>query len=87
MSMTGILKIDIFKNKEVIVIVIVMKLKIVFLSVLLLPALTVCGQRKTDLTQYVNTLQGTHSNFGLSHGNTFPALCCPYVDTTDRPQR
>ena len=64
MSMTGILKIDIFKNKEVIVIV--MKLKIVFLSVLLLPALTVCGQRKTDLTQYVNTLQGTHSNFGLS---------------------
>jgi len=62
--MTGILKIDIFKNKEVIVFV--MKLKIGFLSVLLFPALIVCGQRKTDLTQYVNTLQGTHSNFGLS---------------------
>ena len=34
--------------------------------------------QKTDLTQYVNTLQGTHSNFGLSHGNTFPATAMPY---------
>ena len=82
--MTEILKIDIFKNKEVIVIV--MKLKIVFLSVLLLPAFTVCGQRKTDLTQYVNTLQGTHSNFGLSHGNTFPATAMPYAVHMWTPQ-
>ena len=34
--------------------------------------------QKDDLTQYVNTLQGTHSNFGLSHGNTFPATAMPY---------
>ena len=31
-----------------------------------------------DLTHYVNTLQGTHSNFGLSHGNTFPATAMPF---------
>ena len=34
--------------------------------------------QKQDLTQYVNTLQGTHSNFGLSHGNTFPATAMPF---------
>ena len=31
-----------------------------------------------DLTQYVNTLQGTHSVFALSHGNTFPATAMPF---------
>lgn len=31
-----------------------------------------------NLVQYVNTLQGTNSNFGLSHGNTFPATAMPY---------
>jgi len=39
--------------------------------------LTASAQQK-DFTQYVNTLQGTHSNFGLSHGNTFPATAMPY---------
>ena len=34
--------------------------------------------QKGDLTHYVNTLQGTHSNFGLSHGNTFPATAMPF---------
>ena len=43
-------------------------------------ALTTLGlqAQKTDLTQYVNTLQGTNSNFGLSHGNTFPATAMPF---------
>ena len=39
-----------------------------------------------DLVQYVNTLQGTHSNFGLSHGNTFPATAMPYAQHMWTPQ-
>lgn len=38
----------------------------------------VCYGEERDLVQYVNTLQGTNSNFGLSHGNTFPATAMPY---------
>ena len=63
-----------------------MRLRIVFLSILLLPAMIVFGQREADLTQYVNTLQGTHSNFGLSHGNTFPATAMPYAVHEWTPQ-
>lgn len=36
------------------------------------------AQKQPDLVQYANTLQGTNSNFGLSHGNTFPATAMPY---------
>ncbi|MDR2953904.1 MAG: GH92 family glycosyl hydrolase [Prevotella sp.] len=32
-----------------------------------------------DLVQYVNTLQGTDSNFGLSYGNTYPTTAMPYA--------
>ena len=31
-----------------------------------------------DYTQFVNTLQGTDSNFGLSRGNTYPTAGMPY---------
>ena len=31
-----------------------------------------------DYTQYVNTLQGTDSHFGLSHGNTYPTAGMPF---------
>ncbi len=31
-----------------------------------------------DLVQYVNTLQGTDSHFGLSYGNTYPTTAMPY---------
>ncbi|MGI5974704.1 MAG: GH92 family glycosyl hydrolase [Paludibacter sp.] len=31
-----------------------------------------------DLVQYVNTLQGTDSHFGLSHGNTYPTTAMPF---------
>ena len=31
-----------------------------------------------DYTQYVNTLQGTDSHFGLSHGNTYPTVGMPF---------
>lgn len=42
------------------------------------------GER--DLVKYVNTLQGTNSNFGLSHGNTFPATAMPYAVHEWTPQ-
>ena len=31
-----------------------------------------------DFTEYVNTLQGTDSNFGLSYGNTYPTTGMPF---------
>ena len=34
--------------------------------------------QQKDLVQYVNTLQGTDSNFGLSRGNTYPTTAMPY---------
>ena len=43
-----------------------MRIKIFFLSVLLLPVIGISGHVGDDPTKYVNTLQGTHSNFGLS---------------------
>ena len=57
-----------------------------FLSFLLLAATSFAAQRQRDLTQYVNTLQGTHSNFGLSHGNTFPATAMPFAVHMWTPQ-
>ncbi|GAB6121958.1 GH92 family glycosyl hydrolase [Dysgonomonas termitidis] len=45
--------------------------------VLLLSATTANAQLK-DLVQYVNTLQGTDSNFGLSYGNTYPTTAMPF---------
>lgn len=36
-----------------------------------------CGAEK-DYTEYVNTLQGTDSNFGLSRGNTYPTAGMPF---------
>ena len=44
------------------------------------------AQTQEDLTQYVNTLQGTHSNFGLSHGNTYPSTALPYAVHIWTPQ-
>ena len=44
------------------------------------------GEQQPDLVQYVNTLQGTHSNFGLSHGNTFPATAMPFAQHMWTPQ-
>lgn len=31
-----------------------------------------------NLVEYVNTLQGTDSNYGLSYGNTYPTTAVPY---------
>ena len=51
--------------------------KTVIAMLLALPAWA-SAQKQPDLVQYANTLQGTNSNFGLSHGNTFPATAMPY---------
>lgn len=51
--------------------------KTVIAMLLVLPAWA-SAQKQPDLVQYANTLQGTNSNFGLSHGNTFPATAMPY---------
>lgn len=54
----------------------------VLLSALPLPGIG----RQPDLVKYVNTLQGTHSSFGLSHGNTFPATAMPFAQHMWTPQ-
>ena len=35
--------------------------------------------KSDDLTQYVSTLQGTDSHFGLSYGNTYPITARPFA--------
>ena len=42
--------------------------------------------QQPDLVKYVNTLQGTNSNFELSYGNTYPAVALPYAMHTWTPQ-
>lgn len=42
--------------------------------------------KQKDFVQYVNTLQGTHSNFGFSRGNTFPATAMPFGQHMWTPQ-
>ncbi len=44
------------------------------------------NSKERDYVQYVNTLQGTNSNFGFSHGNTFPATAMPYAQHMWTPQ-
>ncbi|MFP5081196.1 glycoside hydrolase domain-containing protein [Pedobacter sp. JCM 36344] len=44
---------------------------IILLAGLTLPALSFAQQ---DLIKYVNTLQGTDSNYGLSYGSTYPTV-------------
>ena len=66
-----------------------MEMKIRITSILLLALSFVehtTAGNLPDLVQYVNTLQGTHSNFGLSHGNTFPATTMPYAQHMWTPQ-
>ena len=51
--------------------------KTVLWILFLMLSVTASAQLK-DLVQYVDTRQGTDSNFGLSYGNTFPATGMPY---------
>ncbi|WP_233268806.1 GH92 family glycosyl hydrolase [Mucilaginibacter lacusdianchii] len=45
----------------------------------------VCAQ-KNDLVHYVNTLQGTNSDFALSRGNTYPLVALPFGMNSWAPQ-
>lgn len=50
-----------------------------FIYALMLIVLSLGGSLKAEnLVKYVNTLQGTDSNFGLSWGNTYPTTALPY---------
>jgi predicted alpha-1,2-mannosidase len=53
----------------------------IFISIFLLTVTCSFAQLK-DLVQYVNTLQGTDSHFGLSYGNTYPTTGMPYAQHT-----
>lgn len=55
-----------------------MKLKSLLLLCLLLPS--VGNAQQTDLVNYVNTLQGTDSHWGLSYGNTYPTVGLPFAE-------
>lgn len=45
------------------------------------------GSREiSDLVEYVNTLQGTNSNFKLTYGNTYPTTALPFAMHTWTPQ-
>lgn len=41
---------------------------------------------KRDLVDYVNTLQGTNSQFEITHGNTYPTIALPFGMHTWAPQ-
>ncbi len=60
-----------------------MKTKI---TIMLLALAFSASAKEKDFVQYVNTLQGTNSNFGFSHGNTFPATAMPYAQHMWTPQ-
>ena len=58
-------------------------------TISVLSALMTCfllQAQKTDLVQYVNTLQGTNSRFELTRGNTYPTTALPFAMHTWTPQ-
>ena len=56
-----------------------MQLKsLISLFILLVQGTTLLAQ-KPDLVKYVNTLQGTHSEYALSYGNTYPTIGLPFA--------
>lgn len=63
--------------------------KRLLLLIIACASLSVLAEKKTvdfDPVAYVNTLQGTNSHFGLSHGNTFPATAMPFAQHMWTPQ-
>ena len=54
-------------------------MKYILLSLYLMAGIGLeASAQKTDLTQYVNTLQGTNSKFELTRGNTYPTTALPW---------
>ena len=52
--------------------------KLIYLVIFSFLSTSIYAQMK-DFVQYVNTLQGTDSHFGLSYGNTYPTTGMPYA--------
>ena len=63
-----------------------MKKSILLIIIILITNIGQADAQLKDLVQYVNTLQGTDSNFGLSYGNTYPTTAMPYGMHTWTPQ-
>jgi predicted alpha-1,2-mannosidase len=61
-----------------------MKLKHLFFTPLLL--INTAFAQQLNLVNYVNTLQGTNSQFKLTHGNTYPTTALPFAMHTWTPQ-
>lgn len=55
-----------------------MKRNIIFYFAVLFLGLTPSYAQQTDLVKYVNTLQGTDSEWSLSYGNTYPTVGLPF---------
>lgn len=53
-------------------------MKHILLSLCLIAGIGGLSAQKTDLTKYVNTLQGTNSKFELTRGNTYPTTALPW---------
>lgn len=54
-------------------------MKKIILVFIYLSSIIVANAQLKDLVQYVNTLQGTDSHFGLSYGNTYATTAMPYA--------
>lgn len=60
--------------------------KLYLLCLIIVSFGTLLAAKSTDLVQYVNTLQGTNSHFGLTRGNTYPTTALPFAMHTWTPQ-
>lgn len=56
------------------------------ISGFLLTFFAIAKAQETDLVQYVNTLQGTDSEWALSYGNTYPTVGLPFAVHFYSPQ-
>lgn len=68
----GIKRVFITKNKHY-----MKPIQQLILYTIMLFAPCICSAAD-DLTQYVDTRQGTNSDFSFSHGNTYPAIGMPF---------
>ncbi|MBC7416553.1 MAG: glycoside hydrolase family 92 protein, partial [Pedobacter sp.] len=62
-----------------------MKTRVATIAVFCLIYTSIYAQKK-DFVQYVNTLQGTNSDFTLTRGNTYPTTALPFGMHTWTPQ-
>ncbi|MES2454130.1 MAG: GH92 family glycosyl hydrolase [Bacteroidota bacterium] len=63
-----------------------MKLKTSLFNAVLLFFTSAAVAQESNLVNYVNTLQGTDSHYGLSYGNTYPTIGLPFAEHFYSPQ-